>query len=108
MTALVDSIYYGTGPEKEKLLPFSLDQNFPNPVLDITCLSYKVHAPAKVSLKVYDIYGEEVAVILSNVPVTPGKHVEQFDRRQYGLSPGLYFFSLTSNEVAIKRKMIVE
>ncbi|MEI7727792.1 MAG: T9SS type A sorting domain-containing protein [Bacteroidota bacterium] len=108
MTAIVDSIYYGTGPEKEKILPFSLDQNFPNPVLDITCFSYEVHAPANVSLKVYDIYGKEVAVILSNIPVAPGKHVEQFDRRQYGLTPGLYFFSLTSNDLALSRKMIVE
>ncbi|MCX6305492.1 MAG: T9SS type A sorting domain-containing protein [Bacteroidetes bacterium] len=107
LTALVDSIYYGISPEKEKLLPFSLDQNFPNPVQDITYFSYKVHAPANVSLKVYDIYGNEVAVILSNISVSPGKHIEQFDRSNYGLAPGLYFFSLTGNDIALKRKMVV-
>jgi hypothetical protein len=108
MTALVDSVYYGITPEKEKLLPFSLDQNFPNPVQDITYFSYKVHAPTIVSLKVYDIYGNLVTVILSNISVASGKHVEEFDCRQYGLAPGLYFFSLTSDDITLRRKMIVE
>ncbi|MCX6304874.1 MAG: T9SS type A sorting domain-containing protein [Bacteroidetes bacterium] len=108
MTALADSIFTGVSPEKEKIVPFSLEQNYPNPVHGITYFSYKVHAPASVSLKVYDIYGHQVATILSNVPVSPGKHIEQFDCRESGLAPGLYYFSLISDEMSVKRKMVVQ
>ncbi len=108
MTALVDNIFVGISPEKELPVPFSLEQNFPNPVQDITYISFRIHAPATVSLKVYDVYGHEVATLLSDVPVSSGKHIEQFDRREYHLGPGFYYFSLTSKDLTIKRKMVFE
>ena len=55
----------------------------------------------------YDIYGHEVATIVKDVLMSFGKHIEEFNPREYGLSPGIYYFSLTSNEVALKRKMVV-
>ncbi|MFZ4521658.1 MAG: T9SS type A sorting domain-containing protein [Bacteroidales bacterium] len=108
VTALVDSIYTGISPEKEQAVPFSLEQNFPNPVHDYTFISYKIHAPGRISLKVYDIYGHEVATILSDVLVSSGKHVERFNRREFGLIPGFYYFSLIGNDLVINRKMVVE
>ena len=108
MTALVGNIYVGISPEKEKPVPFSLEQNYPNPVQDITYISYKIHAPARVSLKVFDVYGHEVATIVSNELVSPGKHIEQFNRRDWGLSPGFYYYTLISNDLIVKRKMIVD
>jgi len=107
MTALVDSIFTGIIPEKEKAVPFSLDQNYPNPVNDITYFSYKIVAPARISLKVHDLYGHEVATLVSNEPVMPGKHIEQFNNRKFGLAPGLYYFSLISKDRTVKRKMVV-
>ena len=108
MTALVDSLFTGFSPEKEQVTPFSLDQNYPNPVQDITSISYKIHVPTRISLIVYDFYGHEVAAILSNEQVSPGKHIEQFNRRDYGLSPGFYYYSLISKEWVVKRKMVVD
>jgi hypothetical protein len=108
MTALVDSIFVGISPEKEISLPFSLDQNYPNPVRDITYISYKIHVPTRVSLKVYDFYGHEVATILSDMPVSSGKHIEQFNSRAFGLSRGFYYFSLTSKDLTEKRKMVID
>ncbi len=107
MTALVDSLYTGISPVKQKEFPFSLDQNYPNPVNDLTCFSYKIHVPTRVSLKVYNLFGDEVATILSNVSNTSGKYIERFSPREYGLKPGVYFFSLISGEMSVKRKMIV-
>jgi hypothetical protein len=107
MTALVDSIFTGISPEKEQFVPFSLEQNYPNPASGITCFSFKLPAPAYISLQVYDIYGHEVATIVKDVLMSFGKHIEEFNPREYGLSPGIYYFSLTSNEVALKRKMVV-
>ena len=108
VTALVDNIYVGISPEKEKVVPFSLEQNYPNPVQDITYISYKIHAPTRVSLKIFDIYGHEVATIVSDELVSTGKHIEQFNRRKYGLSPGFYYYSLISKDLTVNRKMVVD
>jgi hypothetical protein len=108
MTALVDNIFVGISPEKEKAVPFSLEQNYPNPVQEITYISFKIHAPTMVSLKVFDMCGHEVATVVSNEMMSTGKHVEQFDRRKYGLSPGLYYYSLISKDLTAKRKMVVD
>jgi hypothetical protein len=108
MTALVDNIFVGISPEKEKAVPFSLEQNYPNPVQEVTYISFKIHAPTMVSLKVFDMCGHEVATVVSNEMMSTGKHVEQFDRRKYGLSPGLYYYSLISKDLTAKRKMVVD
>jgi hypothetical protein len=108
MTALVDNIFVGISPEKEKAVPFSLEQNYPNPVQDLTYISFKIHAPTRISLKVFDMYGHEVATVISDEMLSTGKHVEQFNRRNYGLSPGLYYYSLISKDLTVKRKMVVD
>jgi hypothetical protein len=108
MTAIVDSIYVGLAPEKIAADPFSLEQNYPNPVQDITYFSYKIHEPTIVSLKVYDISGHVVATIFSDVRVSSGKHIEQFSRREYGLAPGFYYIVLTSEDWVVRKKMIAE
>jgi hypothetical protein len=108
LTALVDSLFTGSGPQKEKPIPFSLEQNYPNPVHDITTISFRIHEPAVVSLNVYDIYGHRVAIMLPGTLLGPGRHIERFDRRQYGLPPGFYFYSLVSNQSSVMRKMILD
>jgi hypothetical protein len=45
-----------------------------------------------VSLKVYDILGREVATLINNEPMQPGKHEKQFDGSK--LSSGVYFYRL--------------
>jgi hypothetical protein len=108
MTALADSIFTGITPEKELAVPFSLEQNFPNPVQDVTYFSYKIHEPVKISLKLYDIYGHEAATIISDELASSGKHIEKFNRHEYGLAPGLYFIALTSKDWSVRRKVILE
>jgi hypothetical protein len=107
-TALIDSIFTGIEKIPEKPLPFSLDQNYPNPGKEDTWISYKVHYTTKVTLMVYDIYGREVAVLFKDKTVQPGKYIEHFDISRYRPTPGIYYFSLTSSEQSLKRKMIIE
>jgi hypothetical protein len=108
ITAIVDSLYVGVAPEKEQAVPFSLDQNYPNPAADYTWFSYKIHRPTRVTLKVFDLYGKEVACLLSDNPKMPGKYTEWFDFRGHGFTPGFYYFSMVSGEQTVKRKMIIE
>jgi hypothetical protein len=107
-TALFDSVYIGIDKSPEKLLPFSLDQNWPNPGKEDTWISFKVHYPTKITLKVIDIFGREIATLINGRSVQPGKYIEHFDISRYHPAPGIYYFSLTSGEQSLKRKMIIQ
>jgi hypothetical protein len=107
-TAIVDSLFTGTGQKPESYLSSSLDQNYPNPGKSFTYIAYKIRRPANVTLKVFDLFGRKVATLVDHKLCAPGRYVEYFDISRYGLEPGLYYYSLSENDNSIKRKMIVE
>jgi hypothetical protein len=108
MTAIVDSLYMGTGADKEMSGPMSLEQNYPNPARDYTIFAYKIHRPCKVTLKVNDIFGNEVALLVNDRYLDPGKYIEKFNLSEAGLAPGFYYFSLISQDQVLNRKMLIE
>ncbi len=108
LTAIVDSLFTGSGQKPESYLASSLDQNYPNPVNSYTVISYKVRRPVRVTLVVYDLFGRKIATLVDNKLSNPGRYVEYFDISRYGLEPGLYYYSLVDNERSVRRKMIVE
>ena len=107
-TAAIDSIYTGTDDKTLPSVPFSMEQNYPNPVNSYTWFSYKMHRQASVTLRVMDVFGRVVATLCENKQVTAGKYIEYLDVAANQISPGIYYFSLVSNEQTIRRKMIVE
>jgi hypothetical protein len=107
-TAIIDSLMTGITPGVKVPPHFSLDQNYPNPVTRVTNFSYKIHSPSTVTLKVFDIFGNEVAVPVDNRFLTPGKYIEQFNVDKAELAPGFYYYSLVSREQSVRKKMIVE
>lgn len=107
-TAIVDSLFTGTGQKPESYLSSSLDQNYPNPVKSFTIIAYKVRRPVRVTLEVFDLFGRKIATLVDHKLSNPGRYVEYFDISRYGLKPGLYYYSLVDNERSVKRKMIVE
>jgi hypothetical protein len=94
------------GLEEEEVSLLSLEQNFPNPFKESTMISYKLREPASISLKVYDVYGRNVATMHENEYTVAGKHMSVFDSQEYELSPGSYYFSLENGREVIKKKMI--
>jgi hypothetical protein len=107
-TAIVDSLFTGTGQKPESYLASTLDQNYPNPGKSYTIIAYKVRRPVSVTLEVFNLYGQKVATLVDHKMSSPGRYVEYFDIRRYGLEPGLYYYSLVDNEQSVRRKMIVE
>jgi len=107
-TAIVDSLFAGTGQKPESYLSSSLDQNYPNPVKSYTIIAYKVRRPVKVTLEVFDLFGRKIATLVDHKLSGPGRYVEYFDISRYGLKPGLYYYSLVDNERSVRLKMIVE
>ncbi|MHB8931799.1 MAG: S8/S53 family peptidase [Melioribacteraceae bacterium] len=87
---------------------FNLAQNYPNPFNPSTVISYQLSAPSKVTLKVYDLLGREVAVLVNEVQ-QPGNYNSQFSIRNSQLSSGIYFYRLqTDNFSATKKMMLIK
>lgn len=72
---------------------FNLSQNYPNPFNPSTKINYDLPFDSKVSLKLFDMTGREVAVILNSAQ-TAGYHTVQFNG--LSLSSGVYFYTLTA------------
>lgn len=89
----------GTLPEA-----YALEQNYPNPFNPSTTISFSLPHASNVSLKVFDILGQEVATLV-NGDLTAGKHEVQFDGK--GLASGTYVYRLTSGDFTQVKKMMV-
>ena len=96
-------------PNPEQTLTYSLSQNYPNPFNPTTIISYTIAKESFVTLKMYDILGKEVAVLVNNRK-TPGNYQVEFDTRDYSnLSSGLYFYKIEAGEFTdIKRMMLIK
>ena len=110
-TALSENGYLGTGgvinPIEEEVAEtptqIVLDQNYPNPFNPSTKISFTLPSSQKVSLKVFDMLGREVATIVNNETISAGTQTFSFDAS--GLSSGVYIYRLAGNNVALTRKM---
>ncbi|MGA3286953.1 MAG: T9SS type A sorting domain-containing protein [Bacteroidota bacterium] len=84
---------------------FKLNQNYPNPFNPSTVISYSLPKDGMVSLKVFDIVGREVAVLIQNQTVAAGVHTVVFDASQ--LPSGVYFYRLASGQFTETKKMLL-
>ena len=85
---------------------FTLYQNYPNPFNPNTNLEFGISKSGFVTLKVYDVLGNEVAVLV-NENKAPGYYNIQFDGSD--LSSGVYYYRLESSGfVQTKRMMLLK
>jgi len=86
-------------PEK-----FELSQNYPNPFNPSTKIKYQIAGSNPVSLKIYDVLGNEVATLVNEIQFT-GNYEVTFDASS--LSSGTYFYRLQAGSFVESRKMIL-
>jgi len=67
-------------------------QNFPNPFHTTTSIRFFLMYGQRVTLRVYDIMGREVAIPVNGVRLNPGEHTVWFDASK--LAAGIYVYSL--------------
>jgi endoglucanase len=91
---------------ENQLLPtsFELKQNYPNPFNPSTMIQFQLPASAFVTLKVYNILGREVAVLL-NETKEAGQHEIKFSN--VNLPSGVYVYMLDSENFNSVRKMML-
>ncbi|MFN0156953.1 MAG: FG-GAP-like repeat-containing protein [Bacteroidota bacterium] len=80
-------------------------QNYPNPFNPVTKLQFQIVTSERVSLKVYDMLGREVAVVVNEF-LSAGEHEYAFDGN--GLAGGVYVARLaTATSFAEPRKLVL-
>jgi len=84
---------------------FTLQQNFPNPFNPTTHLRFAIADLRFVTLKVFDVLGQEVATLVNNT-MPAGSYDVAFDARS--LSSGVYFYRLSAGGIVQTKKMILE
>ncbi|MCU0373615.1 MAG: DUF362 domain-containing protein, partial [Ignavibacteria bacterium] len=83
---------------------FKLYQNYPNPFNPKTIINYQLPVNNYVTMKVFDVSGREVAVLV-NEQLQPGKYEVIFDGTN--LPSGVYFYKLTAGDFTETKKFLL-
>jgi hypothetical protein len=83
---------------------FRLEQNYPNPFNPSTTIQYAISNRQFVTLKVYDLLGNEIATLVDEYKPA-GIHNVQFI--MYNLASGIYFYQLKTENLVQTKKMIL-
>ena len=86
------------------VLDFTLKQNYPNPFNPITNIQYSVNSIQKVTLKVHDLLGREIAILV-NEEKEPGVYKVEFDGSN--LPGGIYFYQLKAGNFVETKEMVL-
>jgi len=100
--------YLPNGIEDENNLPihYSLNQNYPNPFNPATTISYSIPKAGNVSLKIFNVLGQEVRSLINEYQ-NAGIYKVSFDASS--LTSGVYFYSLSAdNFLQVKKMMLVK
>ena len=87
---------------------FSLEQNYPNPFNPATKIQYSLESAAQVSLRVYNLIGQEVATLVDDRQ-DAGSYTVSFNAGNStpGLSSGVYFLRLDAGSFVSTRKLVL-
>lgn len=109
------SFEYSNSIEVEVISPkvFSLEQNYPNPFNPSTKIKYVIpnvetlqSASIQVTLKIYDVLGNEITTLV-NEQHLPGIYEVEFNTKEMNLTSGVYFYQLRANNFVETKKMIL-
>jgi hypothetical protein len=90
--------FEGAGPVTE----YMLSQNYPNPFNPLTIINYQIPADGSVTLKLFDILGNEVKILVDGYK-TSGRYTLEFDASS--LASGIYIYRLQAGDFVSSRKM---
>lgn len=89
---------------------FTLSQNYPNPFNPNTTIKYGLPREEKVTIKVYNVLGEEVVTLINNKLKRAGYHVVIWDRRNAKgrpLATGIHIYQIHAGSFSMAKKMLL-
>lgn len=98
-----DAFPTAADPKEHPPPEYRLEGNYPNPFSAETRVAFSLPGRVDVSLRVYDLMGREVAVLVDS-PLPPGRHEAVFDARD--LASGAYFCRLDAGPVTRVHMMV--
>lgn len=99
-TFLVGLNQIGTDIPKE----FKLHHNYPNPFNPVTKIRFDVPNPDIISIKVLDVLGREIAVLI-NEQMQPGTYEIEWEGTNY--PSGIYYYSISAGSFSQSKKMVL-
>jgi len=94
----------GVSGNETTVKDYALSQNYPNPFNPVTTITFSVPKSDFVSLRVYNVLGKEVALLVNDVKAA-GIYDISFDASK--LSSGVYFYKLETSSFSDVKRMIV-
>jgi hypothetical protein len=82
---------------------FYVEQNFPNPFNPSTSIRFGITEAINVDLRVYDLLGREVTVLIQNQYLEAGSYTATFDGEN--LASGIYVYKITAGDHTKSMKM---
>jgi hypothetical protein len=76
---------------------FEIQQNYPNPFNPTTTIEFSLAQPSLVTMKVYNMLGQEVATLVDNEELDNGAQQVEFDANN--LTSGVYFYKLVAQGI---------
>jgi hypothetical protein len=104
----VDGLLTGVNNSAVSNIPevFSLAQNYPNPFIPSTRISFSIPQQSLVTLKVFDVLGKEVMKLVNEMK-SPGSYEVEFNASN--LASGAYFYKIQAGQFSdIKRMMLIK
>jgi hypothetical protein len=86
------------------IMKFDVFQNFPNPFNPSTIIKYQIPSKINVTLKIYDVLGNEIATLV-NEEKQPGTYEVKFDGT--GFPSGIYLYKLIAGNYIETKKMVL-
>ncbi len=84
---------------------FALEQNYPNPFNPVTTIGYILPVEGKVTLKIYNTLGKEIATLLNGEYKEAGRHLLMFDASS--LPSGVYFYRIIAGKFSMTKKSVL-
>lgn len=84
---------------------FSLSQNYPNPFNPSTTIKYNLNQSSKVTLKIYNLSGQELETLINEFQVAGEKEVTWQPK---GLPSGIYYYQLQAGDFSETKKLIFQ
>jgi hypothetical protein len=102
-----DFVGWVTDVEYDDVVPseYALLQNYPNPFNPSTKIEFSLPVEGNVTLKIFNLLGEEVRTLISNELKSAGKHSVTFDAGN--LATGIYIYRLQTGNYSSNKKMIL-
>jgi hypothetical protein len=76
---------------------YALYQNYPNPFNPTTTIGFDLQYPSIVTLKIFNVLGQEIATLINQASYDEGKQEVQFNGSRY--SSGIYFYRIVAHPV---------